>query len=92
MQQGINDFVYVHDMRSSRSCKGWTFFRIPIEFHLWRTYGCDSPRTMTHAIVPDEERKLLGLTEGVVQFSIGIEDSEDLIADLDEGLRKFGEL
>ena len=48
------------------------------------------PVTMTHAIVPEEERKLLGLTAGVVRFSIGIEDSEDLIADLEEGLRKFG--
>lgn len=46
------------------------------------------PTTMTHAIVPPEERKLLGLNDGLVRFSIGIEDSEDLIADLKEGFEK----
>ena len=44
------------------------------------------PTTMTHSIVPPEERKILGLNDGVVRFSIGIEDSQDLIADLKEGL------
>lgn len=47
------------------------------------------PVTMTHAIVPPEERKKLGLTEGVVRFSIGIEDSKDLIEDLKTGLDNF---
>jgi cystathionine beta-lyase/cystathionine gamma-synthase len=47
------------------------------------------PVTMTHAIVPEEERKKLGLTEGIVRFSIGIEDSKDLIEDLKTGLENF---
>ena len=45
------------------------------------------PTTMTHAIVPPEERKKLGLNDGIVRFSIGIEDPDDLIADLEEGLK-----
>jgi len=44
---------------------------------------------MTHAIVPAEERKRLGLNDGLVRFSIGIEDVEDLIQDLDEALNNF---
>ena len=47
------------------------------------------PTTMTHAIIPAEERKQLGLNEGLVRFSIGIEDVEDLIQDLDQALFKL---
>lgn len=44
------------------------------------------PVTMTHASVPKEVRESKGLTEGVVRFSAGIEDPEDLIEDLDRAL------
>lgn len=44
------------------------------------------PATMTHAIVPAEERRRLGLKDGLVRFSIGIEDSEDLVQDLEQAL------
>jgi cystathionine gamma-lyase/cystathionine beta-lyase/cystathionine gamma-lyase/homocysteine desulfhydrase len=44
------------------------------------------PATMTHAIVPPEERQRLGITDGLVRISVGIEDVEDLIADLDQAL------
>ena len=42
------------------------------------------PATMTHASVPPEERARLGITDGLVRISVGIEDVEDLIADLDQ--------
>jgi cystathionine beta-lyase/cystathionine gamma-synthase len=45
------------------------------------------PATMTHASVPPEERARLGITDGLVRLSAGIEDLEDLIADLE---RAFG--
>lgn len=48
------------------------------------------PTTMTHAIVPPEERKLLGLNDGLLRFSIGIEETEDLIEDLAQALTKVG--
>jgi cystathionine beta-lyase/cystathionine gamma-synthase len=41
------------------------------------------PETMTHASVPLELRKRLGITPGLVRISVGIEDIEDLIADLE---------
>ncbi len=41
------------------------------------------PETMTHASVPVEERKRLGITPGLVRISVGVEDIEDLIADLE---------
>jgi cystathionine gamma-lyase/cystathionine beta-lyase/cystathionine gamma-lyase/homocysteine desulfhydrase len=41
------------------------------------------PATMTHASVPPEERARLGITDGLVRLSVGIEDAEDLIADLE---------
>jgi cystathionine gamma-lyase/cystathionine beta-lyase/cystathionine gamma-lyase/homocysteine desulfhydrase len=42
------------------------------------------PATMTHASVPPEERARLGITDGLVRISVGIEDVEDLIADLEQ--------
>src|SRR5438445_10134902 len=41
------------------------------------------PETMTHASVPVEQRMRLGMTPGLVRISVGIEDIEDLIADLE---------
>jgi cystathionine gamma-lyase/cystathionine beta-lyase/cystathionine gamma-lyase/homocysteine desulfhydrase len=42
------------------------------------------PATMTHAAIPRKERVKLGVTDGLVRLSVGIEDTEDLIADLDQ--------
>jgi len=41
------------------------------------------PISMTHSSVPEETRKRLGITQGLVRISVGIEDIEDLIADLE---------
>lgn len=45
------------------------------------------PASMTHASVPKEERDKMGLTESLVRFSVGIEDIEDLIADVTQALK-----
>lgn len=45
------------------------------------------PATMTHADVPEEQRRAVGLTAGLVRLSVGLEDPEDLVADLDQALR-----
>jgi cystathionine beta-lyase/cystathionine gamma-synthase len=42
--------------------------------------------TTTHAALSDEERESLGITQGIIRLSVGIEDKEDLIADLDQAL------
>ncbi|HEV8591516.1 MAG TPA: PLP-dependent aspartate aminotransferase family protein, partial [Pyrinomonadaceae bacterium] len=44
------------------------------------------PATMTHASVPVETRTRLGITDGLVRVSVGIEDIEDIIEDLDQAL------
>ena len=44
------------------------------------------PALMTHASMPKEVRERAGITEGLVRLSVGIEDVEDIIADLDQAL------
>jgi len=45
------------------------------------------PATMTHSSVPKHERERLGVTDGLVRFSVGIEDIEDLINDISESYK-----
>jgi cystathionine beta-lyase/cystathionine gamma-synthase len=45
------------------------------------------PATMTHASVPVERRAAIGIGDGLVRFSVGVEDSEDLLADLDSAFQ-----
>jgi cystathionine beta-lyase/cystathionine gamma-synthase len=47
------------------------------------------PATMTHASVPKEMRERIGITDGLIRISVGIENVEDLIADLDQALSKM---
>ena len=44
------------------------------------------PATMTHASMPADVRNRIGITEGLVRLSVGIEDVDDIIADLDQAL------
>lgn len=44
------------------------------------------PARMTHASIPAERRRELGITDGLIRISVGIEDVEDLIADLTQAL------
>lgn len=46
------------------------------------------PATMTHASVPAEVRRKVGITDGLLRFSVGIEDFEDLRADIEQALVK----
>ena len=62
-------------------------------FTLAVSLGCvDSliqhPASMTHACVPREKREKGGLTDGLVRVSVGIEDVEDLLQALDDGLAR----
>ena len=47
------------------------------------------PATMTHASVDEAKRRRLGITDGLVRISVGIEDTDDIIADLDQALEKI---
>ncbi|MFZ9761164.1 MAG: cystathionine gamma-synthase [Candidatus Kapaibacteriota bacterium] len=44
------------------------------------------PVSMTHGSIPQEQRERLGITEGLVRLSVGIEDKEDLMADIAQAL------
>jgi methionine-gamma-lyase len=44
------------------------------------------PASMTHAVLGQKERMEAGITDGLVRLSVGIEDAEDIIADLDQAL------
>ena len=46
------------------------------------------PAIMTHASVPQDRREMLGITDGLIRISVGIEDVEDLQADLEQALRR----
>ena len=46
------------------------------------------PATMTHASIPVEDRRRYGVTDGLVRLSVGVEDLEDLQADLEQALAK----
>jgi cystathionine beta-lyase/cystathionine gamma-synthase len=46
------------------------------------------PAMMTHASVPKERREAMGITDGLVRLSCGVEEVEDLIADLDRALAR----
>lgn len=47
----------------------------------------EHPASMTHCDIPPEERARIGISEKLVRLSVGLEDADDLIADLDEALR-----
>lgn len=43
---------------------------------------------MTHASVPAEQREVLGISDSLIRLSVGLEDTEALIADLEQALQK----
>ena len=47
------------------------------------------PATMTHASVDEAKRERLGITEGLVRISVGIEDTDDIVSDIDQALDKI---
>ena len=46
----------------------------------------ESPATMTHASIPEETRTRVGVSDGLLRLSVGIEDVDDLLADLEQAL------
>ena len=62
--------------RSSRWPKAWAGVESLIEH----------PALMTHASIPPDKRAAIGIDDGLVRLSVGVEDVEDLIADLEQAL------
>jgi len=49
----------------------------------------EHPASMTHAAIPKEDREKVGLTDTLIRLSVGIEDADDLIGDLEQALDKI---
>jgi cystathionine gamma-lyase len=69
-----------------------TFFKKLKVFILAESLGgyesiAQLPAKMAHASVPEADRKKLGISDNLVRLSVGLEDTEDLIDDLDQALR-----
>jgi methionine-gamma-lyase len=47
------------------------------------------PASMSHRAMPAEERRNLGISDGLVRFSVGIENLQDILADLEQALEKI---
>lgn len=70
------------------------FFKKLNLFHLAESLGgvkslCCHPAGMTHKSVPVEKRLLTGITDGLIRLSVGLEDEQDLINDLQSALAQF---
>jgi cystathionine beta-lyase len=50
---------------------------------------CGHPASMTHAAIPKEEREKTGVVDSLIRLSVGVEDIEDLIQDLEQALSKI---
>ncbi len=48
---------------------------------------CGHPASMTHASIPKQEREKVGVVDSLIRLSVGIEDIDDLIADLEQALK-----
>ena len=46
------------------------------------------PATTTHQRLPQDQKDTLGITPGLIRFSVGLEDADDLIADLTQALER----
>lgn len=50
-------------------------------------FNSSSRAIMTHASVPKEDRETLGISDTLIRLSVGLEDEEDLLEDLDQALK-----
>ncbi len=48
------------------------------------------PATMTHAAIPEEIRKKVGITDGLIRLSVGIESVQDIQGDLEQAIQAAG--
>ena len=46
------------------------------------------PASMTHVNMTQQQREAIGISEGLIRFSAGLEDAKDIIADLDQALNQ----
>ena len=87
MENGFGGMVSF-DFKSGEKTDAVKFLERVKVFTLAESLGgveslANHPTTMTHASIPAEKRAEAGITDDLVRLSVGIEDIEDLIADLE---------
>lgn len=82
---GIISFDVGSDEKAAALLKKLTYFTLAESLGAVESL-ISVPARMTHASIPAERRAELGITPGLVRISVGIEDGEDLIDDLKQGL------
>ncbi|XP_074612146.1 cystathionine gamma-lyase-like [Acropora palmata] len=85
---GMVTFFIEGDVENSKQ-----FFKASKLFTLAESLGgfeslTELPSIMTHASVPKDQREILGISDTLIRLSVGLEDTEDLIEDLDQALKK----
>lgn len=75
-----------HFCRTSVSFVNFRIFRAWLIGFYLIIYYCICRYSMTHASVPADLRKQLGITEGFIRISVGLESEADLISDLSDAL------
>ena len=50
---------------------------------------CSHPASMTHAVIPKQEREKTGVVDSLIRLSVGVEEVEDLLMDLEKSLNKI---
>ncbi|MCX8061435.1 MAG: aminotransferase class I/II-fold pyridoxal phosphate-dependent enzyme [Anaerolineales bacterium] len=86
---GLLSFVVPNGMQGA--AKVMNSFRLithAVTFGTSRTI-CMHPRTITHEHMTQEERDAAGIDDGLIRLSVGLENVEDIIADLDQALEKL---
>jgi cystathionine gamma-lyase len=84
---GMVSFFLRGDLEATRRClESLRLFQIAESLGAVES-TVNHPAIMTHASVPAAARRQLGITDNLVRLSVGIEDPEDLIADLEQALR-----
>lgn len=86
---GVVTFRLANDTEEAANA----FFKKLHNFHLAESLGgvkslCCHPAGMTHKSVPVEKRLQTGITDGLIRLSVGLEDAEDLINDLNDSLNQ----
>jgi len=84
---GMVTIVFKDETRAIRFCESLKVFSLAESLGGVESLCCH-PAIMTHASIPKETREARGVTDGLVRLSVGIEDVDDLLADLDQALEQ----
>ena len=83
---GMFSFEVKKEAQVARFFERSRYFTLAVSLGGVETLACH-PASMTHAVYPEEERKKLGISDRLIRVSIGVEDVQDLLSDVEQALR-----